>query len=115
MELPVCRVRQIVATVTERRTSLLARDRVHLEWQTKALCSFIAQTVQSTRGARSLLREVERLTLFPSVKPAQERPVVSADGPEVVRAGVAPDPGSQAAAARPGSYERLTAGFGGSG
>lgn len=114
MELPICRVRQIVAAVTERRSTLLARERVHLEWQTKSLCAFIAQTVQSPRAAKSLLREVDRLTLFPGAeKRAAPVPSLPVSGEvDVVRAGSdAAVSSAHPVSAPPGSYERLMAGF----
>lgn len=86
---------------------VVARERVHIEWQTKVLASFIAQTVQSEKGARELLKEVERLSLFKQPEGEKStRPADSSAGSN----GAAPVSG---ASARPGSYERLMAGFGG--
>ena len=107
-------MRQIVDVVRERVSLEQARVRVHLEWQTRALCSFLAQTVDSPKAAKKLLEVAGQLSLIPQPATQQSaRPVAPAGEVDVVRAGQPPDPGVEIpATARPGSFERLAAGLG---
>jgi len=107
-------MRQIVDVVRERQSLEQARVRVHLEWQTRALCSFLAQTVDSPKAAKKLLEVAGQLSLTPQPATQQSsRPVAPVTDVKVVRAGQPPDPGVEiSAAARPGSFERLATGLG---
>ena len=100
--------------VRERVSLEQARVRVHLEWQTRALCSFLAQTVDSPKAAKKLLEVAGELSLSPQpVTQQSARPVAPVVDVEVVRAGQPPVPGVEIpATARPGSFERLATGLG---
>lgn len=87
--------------VRERQSLEAARERVYIEWQTKVLAAFIARTVQSEKGASAMLKEAAGLSLF--------KPPPSPTPPDVVAGSTGP---LTEASARPGSYERLVAGFG---
>jgi len=109
-------MRQVVEAIRERVSVEQARERVYLEWQTRALASFIAQTVDSPKAAKKLLEAAGHLSLNPdpdakrSPSPVRPEPVTDV---EVVRPGEPPDESTVASGARLGSFERLAAGMGG--
>lgn len=106
LDLAICRLRQIVAVVEERKKY----ERLHLqtiaEWQTRTTVQFIAATVPVEKGKKNPLADAAdkvRLRL------EDEKGESPSDVPieEFI------EKGSQVAENAPGSFERLMGGFGG--
>jgi hypothetical protein len=88
----------MVAVIQERLSVQDARNRSYIEWQTKALASFIANTASSKKTARELLRSAHKLSMLP-------KDDTSSDSSQRENGRASNTP-------RAGSYERLMAGFG---
>lgn len=105
LDLPVCRLRQIVAVIQERQKF----ERLHLqtiaEWQTRTTVQFIAATVPIDKGKRNPLADAAdkvRLRLEEDDKP---------ESPSDVPIEEFIEHGSPFAQNAPGSFERLMKGF----
>lgn len=108
MDLPLCRMRQIVEAIKLRLKDSDLRERKLLEWQTKTLAGIIAATVQVPKGKQNpLFAEVEKITLTTK----EENPAEAHTPPETDPS-VFVEQGSTVAADRNrvGSFERLTRG-----
>lgn len=115
MDLPVCRMRQIVKSIEQRTKLQKARDDMVVEWQTKTLANFIANTVKVPKGKQNpLVKAVESIRLVDMKEledgtiPYTPEQIDPADDPAVYV-----EQGSQVAEQRnsPGSFERLLNGF----
>ncbi len=107
-------MRQVSEAIAERRSVEAATERVRIEWQTKVLASFIAQTVDSEKQASALLKAADKLSMH---RPPEENarpapPTVSPSAP-ASDGDATTSPPVSGASARPGAFERLMAGFGG--
>lgn len=103
-DLPICRLRQIIKTVEERRKAQQKVKNALLEWQTKTLAMFVAHTVQVPKGkSNPLLKAVDKISLNKDEK--RDNSAVEAD-PEVFV-----EEGSQTAQNHIGSFERVLGGF----
>jgi len=103
LDLPVCRLRQIIANVESRRKSLRLYNNTITEWQTRTLAQFIAATVPE--GGKALQKEAAKIRL------RVEDEKGSADDDTPMEKYI--EEGSQVADNAVGSYERLMQGFGG--
>ena len=77
--------------IRERVSVAEAKERSYIEWQTRALASFIASTSMSEKGAKQLMQAAEKLSMLPPEESEQK-----------------PEP-------RKGSFERLGGLFGAGG
>ncbi len=62
-------MRQIIEVVRERRSVEDTRARSYVEWQTRALASFIAATAMSEDGAKELQKAAMSLSILPENVP----------------------------------------------
>ncbi len=108
LELPIARLRQIVANIEDRVSAERKLQATFFEWQTKTLASFIAATVPTEKGKpNGLLKEAEKISLnLDGEAETLEKQVIN--DPSVFV-----EQGSQSVSNRVGSYERLMGGFGG--
>lgn len=105
MDLPVCRLRQIVANIDDRKKSERLYASTIAEWQTRTLAQFIAATVPLEKGQKNpLADEAAKIRL----RLENDKGKADNDVPieEII------EKGSQVAQNQPGSFERLMGGFG---
>lgn len=100
LELPVCRLRQILANIENRQKALRLHNTTIAEWQTKTLAQFIAASV----GSKDLQKDAAKLRL------RMEDDEGNSDDTPMEKF---IEEGSQVAKNAPGSYEYLRRGFGG--
>jgi len=110
LDLTLRRVVQILAAIKERHRVIRLERHAVIEWQTKTLASFIANTVPVAKGkTNKLVAEVRNIKLVneDDREKFSNKPAPDAD-PEVFV-----EEGSQVAVDRnkPGSWERLHRGF----
>jgi hypothetical protein len=103
-------MRQIVKDIESRQKAQRLRRELVVEWQTKTLASFIANTVQ-VKGSNPLLKAVDKVRLVDKKElegMTQQSGPKPEDDPEIYV-----EQGSQIAESRnkPGSFEALLQGF----
>lgn len=81
----------MVEAIRERTSIAQALTRAQIEWQTKILAGFIASTAMDAKASRELHKAVSAISMFPEDEETQ----------------------SSSTEPRAGSYEKLSAMFGG--
>lgn len=102
-------MRQIVDVIRERMSMEDTKQRTYIEWQTRALASFMAANAQSEKGAKKMQEAAEKLSILPQDGSEQQSrrqapPTTEhLEHPERV----------QAPQGKQGSFEKLSGIFGG--
>ena len=95
--------------ITERLTNKIKGEEARIEWQTRVLANFIANTAQSEEGVKSLVKAAGKISIRSTgadTDEAEEQGRSGKDDPAVFV-----EEGSQVARNKPGSTERLLQGF----
>jgi hypothetical protein len=109
LDIPICRLRQIAATVEARLKSERLYHQTITEWQTRTLAQFIAATVQMEKKGQKnpLMAEASKIRL--RLEGDDDESLSGDDVPPEVYI----EQGSQVAQNDNGSYERLRSAFAG--
>lgn len=111
LDLPICRIRQIVKDIEKRLKAERLRQDLVLEWQTRTLAAFISGTVRVEKGSKNpLLEAVKDIKLVqdPGKPKAVEKQPSEEHSLEWIM-----EHGSPTADNSTGSFERAMQGFGG--
>lgn len=116
MDTPVCRLRQITRVIDTRQKAHRKHQHALVEWETKTIIHFIAATVPTEKGKKNpLLKSASEVRL--SFEGEDQTPASGESSSEKDTRSIEEiiEQGSLVAADRnmPGSFERLTRGFGG--
>lgn len=106
LDLPVCRLRQIIANIEARKKATRQHHTTITEWQTRTLAQFIAATIPVEKGKKNPVADAAAKL---SLRIEDETGNSDDDTPMEKYL----EEGSQTADNGTGSFERLTAGFGG--